>query len=122
MRIIALGLIVSSCFSFRSKKSAYELDEERMMEAVPMEDEPAPKRRTSRVRASYPLEIEVNWRQWLCCWDLCGKKNNLYKINKSAASRYMECTCKDGRRFEVRKMKKKAKIKPLNKYEGDLIN
>jgi len=113
MKFILIALIVTSCFS--AKRDNYDYDEERMLDAVPLEPAAPPKKK--RTVSSYDLNIDVNWRQWLCCWDTCGKKNNLHKISKSSNSPYLNCVCKDGRVFELRK-KGKIKIRELGEYEA----
>ena len=54
-------------------------------------------------------QLEINWRQWSCCKDICSRKNNLQSVKQVVGSPYLECTCKDGRIFEIRKKKQKAK-------------
>ena len=62
--------------------------------------------------------IEVNWRQWKCCIDICGGKRNLMSVSREVKQTdYIVCECRDKRRFHLKKIKG-PKGPPGQGYKG----
>jgi len=129
-RYLIIFAFLPSCFSSREQPKPMVENiiqpgtEEALLESIQEIEQfgnPDTIKNNKRKYVKVGSKIEVNWRQWLCCWDTCGKRNNLQSLIKYSDSSFIDCLCKDGRLFQIRKKgRTKIGLQDPGEYESTI--